>query len=354
MVSPAGSRTFILSGVFSTTTNFPSARLPTSQRVETKTLAWRKSSSASGRLCAFCRMSRATIATGVAVSPGRLEGAPLIVTETPARFMPDTTPAMLAHASEINGMPWSGSLRMTTRSRLKTSAASQSKLRPVIRWPPSVALPQAPNAVQPARAIKRVINHHVGDVMGGVVIEQAVVVIAEFRVQVRAAENRAVNLQTIIVRDIIAQFAVAEDDIGLQHLDFPILRHVAVDHVEEFILQRVHLLRQEYAGGIAHLERRAFEPDDEQSLAARHPGLAEPGLAVAQLRFELHDRDVRGQRWRFGRPTAHEHRAQQPAAQRKDDRADQNSLEPTFHEMRANCKIASPAGRPVTENKARN
>ena len=150
MESPSASRTFVASGVFSTTTNLPSALLPMSQSVDTKTRVLRMMSSALVRLCAFCNTSRATIATGVAVSPGKLDGAPLIVTETPERFMPETTPAMQAHETEMNGMPPSGSHRITMRSRLKTSAASQSKLRPEMRCPPSVAPPHAPNDVHPA------------------------------------------------------------------------------------------------------------------------------------------------------------------------------------------------------------
>ena len=41
-------------------------------------------------------------------------------TETPARFMPDTTPAMPAQESEMNGIPSSGSHITTIRFVLKT------------------------------------------------------------------------------------------------------------------------------------------------------------------------------------------------------------------------------------------
>jgi hypothetical protein len=50
--------------------------------------------------------------------------------ETPSRFMPETQPAMPAHASEMNGMPLVGSQMMTIRSSSKTGSASQSKSRP--------------------------------------------------------------------------------------------------------------------------------------------------------------------------------------------------------------------------------
>ena len=49
------------------------------------------------------------------LSFGNWDGAPLTVTETPARFMPETTPAMPAHDSEMNGIPPSGSHISTTR-----------------------------------------------------------------------------------------------------------------------------------------------------------------------------------------------------------------------------------------------
>jgi len=93
--------------------------LPTSQSVETNTFAPRRILEGLRESVGALQDIAGHNCRRVAVSRGRLEGAPLSVTERPAWFMPETTPAMPAHDNEMNGIPRPVRTSPTTRSRLR-------------------------------------------------------------------------------------------------------------------------------------------------------------------------------------------------------------------------------------------
>ena len=151
---------------------------------------------------------------------------------------------------------------------------------------------------------KRIVNHHVRNIVRRVIVQQPVVVRAFLRMHIRAAQSSAVNLLTVWQRHILAQMPVAVDDVILQHLHHPVLWHVPLNHLEKFVFQRMHLLLHQHSVCVAHLKWGAFQMHHQQSVTPARPRFAEPDLAFARLRLETHDSRVGWQRRRLRRPMA--------------------------------------------------
>ena len=164
-----------------------------------------------------------------------------------------------------------------------------------------------------------------------------------------------INFHPVIQRHKIAQMAVAVDDVIFERFHHPMPRHIALDHLQEFIFQRVHLL--------AAAGRRRRNPSPAASLAdgprsrpsrCVDPRSAEPGFAVARLRLELQDGGVGRQRRRLGDATAAKATRRRPSPPGASAAAPSRIRGSHFFIRFATIKIVvSPARWPATEKAAR-
>ena len=103
------------------------------------------------------------------------------------------------------------------------------------------------------------------------IIQNAIVVVADFGMDIRAAECARINFQPIIERNVIREIAIAVDHVPFEQPEGEIAGNIAVNHGNKLILERVDLLALEKSAGIADLYRRTFEVNDWQALAKAGP-----------------------------------------------------------------------------------
>src|SRR4051794_5896821 len=108
------------------------------------------------------------------------------------------------------------------------------------------------------------------------IVEHAVVIGADFRMRVTATERGGKNFLSIFQRYEFAEMAVAVNDVRFEQVYFPILGHVAMNHLNEFILQRVHSFLEQQSRRKPSLKRGTPETDHRETFAFTGPGFAKP------------------------------------------------------------------------------